>query len=201
MQEPNYLTNAEGHLVPISKVKPEDKLEDDLVKEIYKEAVCLHSEIKAYKQIAFENVRGFMTLLEEKYETKRGGKKGNVQMTSYDGLLRVQLSVADYIQFGPQLQIAKSLIDECIQEWSQGANDNLKIMVDQAFRVDKNNRINTQAILGLRRFDIKDKKWCQAMDAITDSIRVTRTKEYIRIYRRASPEADWEPVNLDIAKV
>ncbi|MDP7142665.1 MAG: DUF3164 family protein [Alphaproteobacteria bacterium] len=197
----DYMTNAEGHLVPIDKVKPEDRLEDDLVCELYAEALSLNAELAAFKQKSFENVNGFVTLLDEKYGVTKGGKKGNLTLTSYDGLTRIQISVADNLQFGPQLQVAKSLIDECINEWSDGANNNIRALVDHAFRVDKSGRINVQSILGLRRLNISDEKWLKAMDAITESIRVTSSKQYVRIYRRPSPEADWENVNLDIARV
>ena len=197
----DYMTNAEGHLVPIDKVKPEDRLEDDLVCELYAEALSLNAELAAFKQKSFENVNGFVTLLDEKYGVTKGGKKGNLTLPSYDGLTRIQISVADNLQFGPQLQVAKSLIDECINEWSDGANNNIRALVDHAFRVDKSGRINVQSILGLRRLNISDEKWLKAMDAITESIRVTSSKQYVRIYRRPSPEADWENVNLDIARV
>ena len=197
----DYMTNAEGHLVPIDKVKPEDRLEDDLVCELYAEALSLNAELAAFKQKSFENVNGFVTLLDEKYGVTKGGKKGNLTLTSYDGLTRIQISVADNLQFGPQLQVAKSLIDECINEWSDGANNNIRALVDHAFRVDKSGRINVQSILGLRRLNISDEKWLKAMDAITESIRVTSSKQYVRIYRRPSPEADWENVNLNIARV
>lgn len=196
-----FMINAEGHHVPVEKVRPEDKLEDDIVREMHWQALALQAEIRTFKAQAFDNVASFLSLLAEKYGTSRGGKKGNITLTSYDGMIRVQVSVQDYIQFGPQLQIAKQLVDECLHEWSDGANANLKAIVDQAFRVDKNNRLNTQAILGLRRLHISDEKWVKAMEAITDSIRVTSSKQYIRFYRRPSPEADFEAVNLDIAKL
>lgn len=199
-QETEYMTNAEGHMVPMSKVKPEDRLEDDVVKELFETALALEADLKTFKIAAVESVDAFLALLAEKYNVAKGGKKGNLTLTSYDGLTRVQVAVQDYIQFGPQLQIAKQLVDECVHTWSDGANSNLKAMVDYAFRVDKTGRINTQAILGLRRLDIKDEKWVSAMNAITDSIRVTASKRYIRFYRRPSPEADFESVNLDIAK-
>lgn len=197
----DFMINAEGHHVPVDKVRPEDRLEDDIVRELHDRAMGVQEEIRAFKAHAFESVSTFLSLLAEKYGATKGGKKGNITLTSYDGLTRVQVAVQDYIQFGPQLQIAKQLIDECIKEWSGGANSNLKAIVDQAFRVDKNNRINTQAILGLRRLNITDEQWMKAMEAITDSIRVTSSKQYIRFYRRPSPEAEFEAVNLDIAKV
>ena len=199
--EPEYLENAKGYLVPIDKIKAEDRMEDELVRELFRTAKALQSDLREFKRGAFSNVDAFLELLSEKYGVTKGGKKGNVTLTSYNGLIRLQISNQDYIQFGPQLQIAKELIDECINAWSQGANANLKIIVDQAFSVDKNNRLNTKAILGLRRYNITDEKWEKAMQAITDSIRTESSKRYIRFSERDSIDDDFETKHLDMAKV
>jgi hypothetical protein len=201
MNNTDYMTNAAGHLVPTDKVREEDRLEDDLVRDLFEIATEIQKTLEGFKATAFQEVGAFVDLLSEKYGVAKGGKKGNITLTSFDGLTRIQIAVQDYIQFGAQLQIAKSLVDECINEWSDGANSNLKAIVDQAFRVDKNARVNTQAILGLRRLNITDEKWVRAMDAITESIRVMASKQYIRFYYRPSPAAEFEAVTLDIAKV
>lgn len=200
-QELDYMKNAEGHLVPIDKVKPADALEDGLVKRLCREARELSCLIRKFKAICFEEVDTLMEVLSEEYGLSKGGAKGNLSLTSYDGLLRVQISVADFLNFGPELQVAKQLIDECILEWGEGSNENIQAIVNHAFRVDKNNRINVQAILGLRRLEIDDPKWKRAMDAISDSIQVARSKRYVRFYVRPEPEADWEAIKLDIARV
>ena len=190
--ETQFMTNAQGHLVPIDKVKPEDK---------HQEAKIFYDALKTFKAKAFSDVDTFIALLAQEYGVSKGGQKGNITLTSYDGLFRIQVAIQDYIDFGAQLQIAKQLIDECIHDWSDGANENLKVMVDHAFRVDKNKRVNTQAILGLRRLNIPDEKWKKAMDAITDSIRVTASKQYVRFYYRPHIGAEWIALTLDIAKV
>lgn len=201
MNTAEYMTNGEGHLVPVDKVKPEDKIEDEVVTSLFEKAQELHAELAAFKALAFGNVESFLDLLGQEYNVSKGGKKGNITLTSYDGLRRIQVAVQDYIDFGAQLQIAKQLIDECIHDWSNGANVNLKSIVDHAFRVDKNNRLNTQAILGLRRLSITDDKWLKAMEAISNSIRVTSSKQYVRFYYRAHTGAEFTALTLDIAKV
>ncbi|WP_435640310.1 DUF3164 family protein [Micavibrio aeruginosavorus] len=199
--EPEYMTNAEGHLVPSALVKPQDKLTNQLVMSLLGTATSMRDAIKAFKNLAFNDVDALLNLLAEKYGAKMGGKKGNVTITSFDGKFKVEVSINDFIQFGPELQIAKSLIDECIHEWSGGANDNIKALIFDAFKVDKNNRLNADRILGLRRLNITDDKWKSAMDAITDSIRVSKSKRYIRFYHRPTAESDWEAIKLDIAGV
>ncbi|WP_245443570.1 DUF3164 family protein [Rhizobium phaseoli] len=47
---------------------------------------------------------------------------------------RERADVNDQISFGPPLQIASSLIDGCIIEWSLGKGDEIRPLVMRAFR-------------------------------------------------------------------
>lgn len=196
-----YLQNAQGHYVPLDKVKTTDALENDLVLKLLEQADELSVNIRRFKLRCFKEINAFLDLLAQEHNIAKGGKKGNVTMTSYDGRFKINISVAEFIEFGPSLQSAKDLIDQCIHKWSDGSNDNIRALVDHAFRVDKTNRVNTKDILGLRRLDIRDDEWKQAMDVISESIRVRSSKEYVRFYYRPEPESDWKSIALDIAKV
>ena len=96
---------------------------------------------------------------------------------------------------------AKALIDECVHAWAEGANDNIKALVNHAFQTDKEGKINTSRVLGLRRLDIRDAKWQQAMQAIADSIQTASTKPYVRFYKRNDVTGEYNSINLDVAAV
>lgn len=195
MNNPEFMQNAEGHLVPFDKVSDRDKLEDEMVRSLIEKADAFNAELRKFREHAFIETNAFVDILASKYETKMRGKKGNMTFTSFDGQLRVQISVADNIVFGPELQIAKNLIDECIKDWGAGSNDNIRVLVDHAFRVDKQNQVNVSSILGLRRLNIQDDKWKRAMDAIGESMRVVATKHYVRFYRRPNPSVNFEQIS------
>ncbi len=196
-----HMTNDKGHLVPVEMVKPEHKLEDQLVAQLFGQATKLNAELTYFKAAAFDDIDAFLALLSEKYGLLKGGKKGNLTLQSYDGLSKVQVQVADGIAFGPELQIAKGLIDECIKAHSGGVNPTILTIVNHAFAVDKEGRVNRGNILGLRRLDIKDEQWTQAMQAINDSMRVVSTKQYVRFYRRTNLLSPWNSITLDFAAV
>lgn len=195
-----YKEDAGGRLVPVALIKVEHLLEDEMVRELLHEAARLQRELRAFREAAFTRCRGFMDLLAQEYQAPRGGKKGNVTFTSYDGSIRVQIAVGDHITFGPELQIAKSLVDQCLREWSEGANANLRTLVSDAFQVDKEGKVQADRILGLRRLAIEDPTWKRAMAAIGDAVRTSFSKEYIRFYVRPSREHDHALVALDIAR-
>ncbi|WP_255448627.1 DUF3164 family protein, partial [Telmatospirillum sp. J64-1] len=158
-----YMKDAKGRLVPEHLVTAEDKLEDQMVRKVLGYADELSAQIARFKGHTFEDVGAFLSLIAEKYQSKRGGQKGNMTFTTYDGTMKIQVQVADSITFGPQLQIAKDLIDECIAEWAEGAPDEIRALVEYAFRTDKEGLVNREAIFALRRIDIQDRRWQQAM--------------------------------------
>jgi hypothetical protein len=193
-----YMRDAQGRMVPVDMVKPVDLARNDLVREIVGKAQNLAATINGFKARALNDVHAFIDLSFEQYGVKIGGKKGNVTLTSYDGEYRVLLAINDYISFDERLQAAKALIDECIKTWTSGARSELKVLIDDAFAVDKAGKINTSRVLGLRRLSIDDPKWLAAMQAISDSITITESKEYIRIYKR-NDSGEYVLVNLDVA--
>ncbi|HWR12470.1 MAG TPA: DUF3164 family protein [Rectinemataceae bacterium] len=193
-----YMKDQKGRLVPSDMVKPVDKARDDLVQSITEEGLALSEMLKDFKARALTNIRAFLDLSAEQYHVEMGGKKGNVTLVSFDGKRRVLIAVDERITFDERLQIAKALIDECLKEWTQGARHELKALVDDAFAVDKQGKINTHNVLRLRRLEISDEKWLRAMEAISDSITVTQSKDYIRLYQ-ANDKGEFDLISLDIA--
>ena len=119
-------------------------------------------------------------------------------LSSFDGKYRIQRAVADSIVFDERIHAAKALIDTCIREWSQGSSSNIKALIDGAFDVDKEGNINTSRIFSLMRLDINDDNWRSAMSALKDSIQVTGSKQYIRVYER-NDAGDYIQIPLDIS--
>lgn len=196
-----YKEDAKGNLVPIAKIKDIDLARDDLVHEIVQEATELHVLLADFKNHVFGNIAAFVQMSGEQYGAKLGGHKGNVTLTSYDGRYKIQRAYAETLVFDERLQAAKALIDECINRWTDGVNDNIRVLVNGAFEVDKEGNINTTKVLSLRQYKIDDVEWKKAMDAISESLRVAGTKAYVRIYKRVGDSDEYVPISLDLASV
>lgn len=194
-----FMRDGSGRLVPLSLVKPQHRLEDQTVRKIIRFATDLSAQISRFRGHTFDDVTTFQELLAQQYQTTRGGKKGNVTLATFDGLFKVVVQVQDQLTFGPELQIAKTLVDECITAWAAGARDEIRALVEHAFQVDKEGRINRAALFQLRRLDINDDGWRRAMIALTDAIRVVGSKEYVRFYRRDKATDPWQPITIDLA--
>ncbi len=194
-----YLRDAKGGLVPLAAVKAADLLMDETVRDIVAEATAMSAAIGAFKAAAFGKVASFQALLAQQYGATIGGKKGNVQLLSIDGCMRVQVAVSDLTEFGPELQSAKALIDECLTDWASGSKAELQALVAQAFQVDKQGQINRSGLFMLLRVESDDDRWKRAMEAIRDSIRIIGSREYVRFYHRPTPDAAWRAIPVDIA--
>ena len=193
--------NAQGHLVPISKIKQIDLDRDALIDELFSKARVLQEQMLAFKNQAMGDVRAFVDLVAEKYDTKLGGRKGNISLVSFDGKLQIRIQVSEHLHFDERVQVAKSAIDECIHEWTADSSDNIKVLVEHAFQTNQDGQLNTGRILGLLRLDITDAKWVEAMEALKDSIQVIGSSEYIRFYYRRSVDDKFQNLSLDMASL
>ncbi|MBK5145969.1 DUF3164 family protein [Budviciaceae bacterium BWR-B9] len=195
-----YWQDAKGYLVPESLIKPIDKARDSLVREIVINAKGVNKALSDFKAQSFGDIQAFVDLSIEEYDTRLGGKKGNLTLYSFDGRYKVQRAIQERIAFDERLQAARSLIDECVQEWTAGSGPEIKIIVEKAFAEDNEGNISTGRVLGLRRYDITDSRWLRAMEAIGESVQVVNSTSYIRVYERDN-NGQYQPVSLDVAGV
>jgi hypothetical protein len=196
-----YMANAAGHLVPIAQVREHDMLRDRVARDLAESAIALHAQLVAFKTRALSDIIDLIRIAGERYEVQIGGSKGNVTITSYDGQYRVQRHMAERIAFTEEIEVAKELINSCITRWSEGADVNIRALVDRAFRTDSKGQIKTAAVLELMRLEIDDPEWKRAMQAIADSIQSTGTAIYIRVYQRIGDSDQYRNIPLDLASV
>lgn len=200
-QVPNgYMQDHKGHLIPASQIKEIDLIRDDLVKRLVDEALATQKVLKNFKLNAFSEIADFIEMSADRYDVQVGGKKGNATFYSFDGKYKIQRAVNENMAFDEGILEAKALIQECLDDWTQDANGNLKALVSRAFEVDKEGNLSTNRILGLRRVKIDDTRWQQAMDAISDSLQVIDSKSYIRLYQRED-NGKYTPISMDLASL
>lgn len=196
-----YVKDRNGNLVPRDRVKPIDKERDKVVRGLIKDAEKVSQQIAEFKDKAMQAVADFADRSASEYGAKMGGKKGNMTLFTFDGSHKVELAVNENQAFDERLQVAKTLIDECIHDWMKGSNKNIQALVQDAFKVDKQGKVSVERILGLRRLNIEDERWNKAMDAISDSIQITGSKRYIRVYQLNEATGEYVRIPLDAANV
>lgn len=192
-----FVKNAAGHLVPEHQVRDQDKLRDNVARDLAAQAVAISESMAAFKAKALADIEDLISISLERYGVKLGGKKGNVSITTYDGEFKIERALANRLCFTEEILAAKELIYTCIRKWSAGADRHLMALVDRAF-TGRNGEIRTNDVLDLMRLEIDDEDWKTAMDALRESIQVNGKAVYIRVYRRIGDDR-YEQINLNLA--
>ena len=194
-----YAVNAKRHMIPAELVRDADRLENDVVRRILAFGLDLANQIARFRAHTFDDLATFLDLLGEQYGRRRTAGKGGYSCTSYDGRLKVQVQVQDRITFGPELQIARELVTECLADWAADSQPEARAIIQDAFAVDKHGSVNREAIFRMRRLQIDDERWKRAQQAVSDSIRIEGAKAHVRLYMRPTPESKWTQVPINVA--
>ena len=194
-----YAVNAKRHMIPGELVRDADRLENDVVRRILAYGLDLADQIARFRAHTFDDLATFLDLLGEQYGRSKTAGKGGYSCTSYDGRLKVQVQVQDRIVFGPELQVARELVNECLADWASDSQPEARAIIQDAFSVDKHGHVNREAVFRMRRLQIDDDRWRRAQQAVSDSIRVEGAKAHVRLYLRPSPESRWTQVPINIA--
>lgn len=194
-----FAVNAKRHMIPAELVRDADRLENDVVRRIMAFGLDLANQIARFRAHVFDDLATFLDLLGEQYGRSKTAGKGGYSCTSYDGRLKVQVQVQDRITFGPELQVARELVNECLADWAQDSQPEARAIIQDAFSVDKRGSVNREAVFRMRRLQIDDERWRRAQQAVADSIRTEGAKAHVRLYMRSTPEAKWTLVPVNIA--
>jgi hypothetical protein len=99
MSEAKFMTDSQGRQVPMDMVRDIDKLRDQTVRTIAEKALAMRDTLAVLKQELRGDLLSYPPLSAERFGKTYGGKKGNITLMSYDGSLRLVLSVNEHIVF------------------------------------------------------------------------------------------------------
>ena len=196
-----FMKNAQGHLVPEAQVREQDKLRDQVVTDLAMQAIHINEALSAFKRKALADIADTIQIAADKWEVDLGGKKGNISLTSYNGEFKVQRVYAERITFSEELEAAKELFGRCLDRWTEKADNNIRALIDRAFRPNKSGQIRTAELLGLLRLEIDDAEWQTAIEALQASINVSGSTVYVRVYKRIPDTDKYQLIPLDLASV
>jgi len=177
-----YWRNAEGELIPQSRIFSHEKKSDRLVEKIHNRVERLHEKIVSEKQKIADGINTYLDEISK--ENNAGEFEGNTTLYNFDKTKQIEVKISKHFVADERLNIAKAKIDQCIQKWSSGANDNIIALVNKAFKVDRKGNVDVHQLKSLRELKIKDKEWKEAMTLIEDSIKVDVTKTYFNFRAR-----------------
>lgn len=186
VEHPEFLMNSRGFKVPFDTIPAQDLLRNDLVLKLTGQAKVLSKSHDEFKRNVFSEANDLVSLLASEYNTEIGGTKGNITLSSFDNKSKIQIGVADQISFGAEIDIAKKLITEVIEEELSESSNFIADLLRDAFEADKQGQFNKNRILTLRKYRNANEsdKWKEAMKALDDAIIASNSKTYINFYEK-----------------
>ena len=194
-----YMPDGTGALRAVETIKASKLLCDGMVRREFGFALALADQLARFKGHLMTNLGSFDALMAQEYGVTIGGKKGNRTYTSFDGLWKIEVRIQDRIAYSSELQQAKALFDECLNEQAAGAPPLLRSIVTNAFDTDKEGQINRTNIHVLLNTEDDDPRWKRGQEAIRDAMYVIGAKEYVRFSMRDSCRDAFRSLTIDLA--
>ena len=195
-----YLMDSAGRLVPLELVKDIDLLRDQTVRQLIDGFESTSSLLKEQYMGMMSDVLAFVDVAADKYKAKIGGTKGNITLTSYDGKMKVVLSVDELTAFNEGLVVGKALIDEYLNNLTADSSPEIKTLIQGVFQTDVQGQLKTREIINLQRLNINDPVWERGMQAIRDALITVGSKSSLRAYRR-DQLGKWQHIPLAATKL
>lgn len=193
-----FWVDGEGLHVPLKHIDPKDQRRDALVEEVVNMAIDLQETIIKTKEAMREKVYAYLEEVADNYNEEW---QGNAIITSFGGDKQVHVRQHKLLEFDETLQVAKTKIDKCIVEWSEGSRTEIIALVNQAFQVDRKGNLDIRALLKLPKLGIENPPlWLEAMEIIEKAVQVRDTKEYLN-FRVRDDSGQLKPLSLQFSQL
>lgn len=194
--------NVSGGQTARSCVQVRCLIQHDITVRLVEGARALRDLMAEQKQRFLAEAELYVRSMLAQYNADPTGKRGGFVIVSYDDLLKVELSVADYRAVDGAVVAAQALVSEVLTDLTEQLEPWVRELLDNAFnRDEKTGRINVDRLQSLRKVDIPHPKWPQTCEAIADSIRIAGSRSYLRFYERQRRDQQFTAISLQFSSL
>jgi len=192
--------DKDGNAIPAKFISKSEKDSDVAALKLYKKAQDLNERLSSFKTEAFTLCDDlFAQLMLDNKVVVRENAKGGYSITSFDKAIKIEVRISETIHFDDRITLAQELIKEYLKEVTETAHPDLAILINNAFKSNKNG-LDVKSIISLFKLTITHPKWVQAMELLKLSMQVNNTKRYMRIFKKDS-NGEYQQVKLDFSNV
>lgn len=188
-----------GNKVPREYVPADERNTEIQIGKIFNKAEKLSKALADFKDEAFEIADALYAEMLKSANIEPTDRKGNYSLTSFDKSVKVEVNVSDRIEFDSNITLAQEKLNEFIRMKTDGADQELSMLVNQAFTTKKG-RLDKARIFGLMQLNIKGQMWADAMELIRKSITTNSSVRYMEIASK-DDEGKYIPVKLNFASL
>jgi hypothetical protein len=194
-------TDEAGNTIPFDRTTKYERAAENTVYSIATKAHKIHEALAEFKDtIRAEADRLYALFTKENGQIGKG--KGSATFFNFDRSIKVSVKVNDQITFDENtLDLAKTKLDELLNDGLKGAKDFVKPLVMDAFH-QTNGRLDTKRVLGLRRYAdrVRDPRYAEAMSLIDKAVRRPSSKEYFQVWVRDA-NGEYQDIQLNFASI
>lgn len=193
-------TDHHGNEIPAAYIHKIDKQKDAAAKKLHAKAVKLSKALQEFKNEALTQCDAlYEQMLQENKVTIRENARGGYSIMTIDKAIKIEITISETISFNEKIDFAQSKIKEYLAEKTQGVDNDLQLLVNEAFKTRKG-QLDTKRVIGLLKLNITHRLWVEAMELIKQSIEQNNTKRYMRIWERESDNS-YTNIKLDFASI
>jgi len=186
----------QGNEVPLKYVSTYDKKKEKVITKVFAEAQKINATLEAFKKMMFAECDKLFDEMFKANDLEKVAQK-NYTLFSFDKGLKIEVTTQDVVDFDDRIQLAQAKINEYLKIKTDGADQELSILVNNAFKTKKG-RLDKARIFGLFPLKINHHLWVEAMELIKKSIMTNYTRRYATIYVR-DEEGKYNQVQLNFS--
>lgn len=190
---------VDGSGVPVerSRIKKEEKEREKIVNKAIKQAVKVSESMIKFNEEVVQLVDDYLEMVADQYGEHW---QGAASITNFDQSEKIDIKISKLIDFNEHFAIAEKKIFDYIENLTENLSGDIVSIIRVAFSRNKKGFIDPKKILELKKLNIKNKVWKEAMDLIDKSIYVKKTNRYITFWIR-NKKGDWESIPLNFSKL
>lgn len=192
-----------GQQIPFNRINSHEKDLERSTAILAKQALVAQDVLmKLKKDIQETCIKLYVGFLNHHKVDKVGKGKGGMTFFNFDRSIKIELQSKEPLSFDDNtIELAKSKLEELLEDGLQSAKDFVKPLVMDAFNNSKG-KLDPKQVLGLRRHKerIKDVRYSEAMDLIDLAIRKNATKQYYKVWIKDA-SGQYQDVQLNFASI
>jgi hypothetical protein len=202
MMSEKYMIDSMGDSVPMRHVSKYDRTRDAAVRRIYARFAKARQTLERVMSESLDDLQKVAVARGE--EGIKLAEKGNLQVSSFDGLITVGINVRYEIKLDERVVQARELMFACARRIGtklvdEADNSLLEVLIEEAFQPTRSGALPVARVLSLMRREVRDPQWQEAKRLLAESMETHRGKSYLRVEARPDRQHDPVPIRLDIA--
>lgn len=199
------MIDSDGNPVPIKHVTAFDRIRDKKVMAIYNRWIKARQVVE---RCMADCIQDLEELQGERSKQPKGqiGIKGNFSVSSFDGLVNVQIKQNYNITLDARAGQARDMMFEYAESMIGKVKDIagfdvqfIRNMIDTTFKPSSTGQLSIGKVYDLLRLNVRDPQWQKARELLQESMDSQKGKAYLLVAKKPTRQHDAETIRLDAA--